>query len=170
MPSHVVLIQKPSIDFQTFLATTLKALGYNPSKSVDGSSIDHSESERFLSCLAAMQDKDAPVGLPPRLLSHVSFSVLIIVEQLDLTEILEAAGEMVFVTAETVMRGIDIAVITGTLKQWKDAVTHASGRSPACQDCYGKVLSTFKAVGLDVWDGIEVRDNQGTLRLEFKRK
>ena len=172
MTPNVVLIQQPSIDFTKFLGLSHQALGYSPAKTVDSSRVQHSDAERFLSCLAALLDPNAPIGLPPNLLTHVSFSVFVAADDRDLIDILQAAAGMPFVQAETQMQCVHMAVVTGTLGQWRDAVK--SGSTPAAEPnvriCFNKIMGLFEQVGLNVWTDLVKKPLGPTFFLEDKRR
>ena len=95
MMPDAVLIQVPSIDFRTFIGLSHKVLGRSPAASSDACRRELSDAERFLSCLAAMRDERAPVGLSPHLLKHVSFSAFIGADERDMLEILQLGGDAV---------------------------------------------------------------------------
>jgi len=128
-------------------------LGYSPAAAADASHRSLNEAERFLSCLAAMKDPHASVALSPRLLTHVSFSVLIAADERDMQDILECCAGMPFVIADTLSRPIQIAVVTGTLAQWRDAVLSGCQQDMELnvRTLFNKVLSLFEAVNLNVW-------------------
>jgi hypothetical protein len=171
MTPSAALIQSPVADFNTFLSLCQQALGYSVAESVDKSLIERSEPERFISCLAAMQDRNAKPGLAPHLLSHASFSVLVAADEETMLAILEVA-EMPFVTTGTVLRGVQLAVISGTLAQWHTAVKLGSTNScqPSVRAGFNRVMDVFKAAGLDVWKECASRAlPDGTLLLEDKR-
>ena len=126
MNPEVLLVTTPAVNFRAFLGACLHVLGYTPARAADASSRDLSEAEKFLSCLAALRDPKAPAGLAPNLLSHVSFSVFVVADERDMLDILERCAGMPFVTAETTVRGMTAAIVTGTLAQWRDAVAAGS--------------------------------------------
>ena len=172
MNPEAVLIHRPYIDFGVFIGVTHKVLGYNLASAADAIQRRVSDAERFLTCLASLRDPQATVGLPPKLLAHVSFSVLIVADDRDLIDILECAA-MPFAVADTLARGVQVAVVTGTLNQWRDAVT--SGSSPdtevTVRSCFNKVYSLFCNEGLNVWTDFRTRPatDQVTFYLEDKR-
>jgi len=155
MRLHVSLIQQPAIDFGKFLGLTHEALGYSLASSADKSQRPMSDAERFLSCLNSMTNSQATAALnaslTPDLLTHVSFSVLLAADDRDLLGILQAASGMPFVVSDTRARGIQIAVITGTLAQWRDAVICGTQRGGAIQGCFCLIHDQFNDVGLNVW-------------------
>ena len=171
MKPNAALVNRPSIDFKTFLGLTYQATGRSVSSKADASTRDLSDAERFLSCLAAIRDPDAAPGLVPSLLTHVSFSIFVAADDVDILDILQATG-MPFVMADTIVNNAKIAVITGTLAQWRDAVT--SGSTPSVlmpvRQCFNKIYALFEAAGLDVWTGFRAKSAPDqTFYLEDKR-
>lgn len=172
MNPDCVLIQTPSIDFRTFIGLSHKVLGRSPAAQSDACRRELSDAERFLSCLAAMRDEQAPVGLSPHLLKHVSFSAFIGADERDMLEILQLAA-MPFVVVETIVRSVQAAVVTGTLSQWRDAVVSGCAKevSTPVRHCFNKLHSLFTAAGLHVWRDYTPRGapDQTFLLLEDKR-
>jgi hypothetical protein len=172
MTPSVVLINRPTIDFEIFLTVAFKLLGHNPSSQVDQSRLQRSDAERFISCLSALRDPNAPAGLTPNLLNHVSYSALIAADERDLIDILEAASGMPFVSADTVDRRM-LAVVSGDLSQWRDAVK--SGATPAAEFnvrlCFCQIKASFEQAGLNLWKDFQVKPAaDGTLYIEDKRR
>ena len=172
MPSHAVLIQKPAIDFTQFLGSSHEMFGYTLSAKADSSQKQLTDTERFLSCLAAMQDEEAPVSLPPNLLTHVSFSVLAAIDDREMLDVLTCCSKMPFVVADTTARGVQAAVITGSLSQWRRAVLSGcrAEAQPSVRELFNKILSIFEAACLNVWTDCRRRAGPGnTLLLEDQR-
>ena len=172
MKSSAILVNRPCIDFKTFLGLSIHALGYNPAKKADDCKRDVSDTERFLSCLAAIRDQKNPAGLVPNLLTHVSFSVFLACEDRDMIDVLQCAAGMSFVVADTVLRGAQVAVITGTLAQWRDAVCNGckAGAGPEVRNCFNQIHTLFSDSGLDVWTDFRLRTTpDATYYLEDKR-
>jgi hypothetical protein len=173
MPVEAVLITAPTIDFATLLGLTHQALGYNIAGVADASHRKMVDAEKFLSCLAAFKQEFGEIT--PNLLSHVSFSVLVIADERDLLDILERTSGMSFVRAETTVPNVNVAVVTGTLGQWRDAVTSGTREvtPPTVRTCYSKILLLFDRAGLtSIWNDFErhtAPDRSGFL-LEDKRK
>jgi hypothetical protein len=172
MQADAVLIQQPSIDFAKFLGLSHKMFGYSLAASADANRRKLSDSERFLSCLAALNDQKAPVSLPPHLLTHVSFSVLLAADERDLLDTLQYCAGMPFCVADTILRGTQAAVVTGTLAQWRDAVI--SGCQPEAESTvrllFNKILAIFESANLKVWtDCGRKQSTDNTLLLEDMR-
>lgn len=173
MTPDALLIQTPAIDFATFLGLSQQALGYNPAAAADASPLERSDAERFLTCLAALRDRRASAGLAPHLLTHVSFSVLVAADDRDMLDILQVAAGMPFVVTDTLVRGIQLAVITGTLAQWQNAVESGCARESELnvRAFFNRVTTLFETAGLNVWKDFESHPLQDrTFYLEDKRK
>ena len=172
MHADAVLIIKPHIDFKTLLGLSSEALGYNPAEKSDAGILDVSDVERFISALAAIRDQKSPAGLIAGLLTHVSFSVFLACEERDMIDVLQSAAAMSFVVADTVARGVQVAVISGTLAQWRDAVSNGStlATEGEVRLCFNRIHSLFEGAGLDVWTDFRVRPAPDkTFYLEDKR-
>ena len=113
-------------------------------------------------------------ALPPRLLSHVSFSAFIGADERDMLDILQCCAGMPFVTAETTCAACRSAVVTGTLAQWRDAVASGCPKTVSlpCAHCFNKLYGLFTAAGLNVWGDFQARQapDQTFLLLEDKRR
>jgi len=173
MNPSAILISAPSIDFHTFVGLSHQVLGRSPAAPSDACRRELSDAERFLSCLAALRDERAPVGLSPHLLRHVSFSAFIGADERDMLEILQLCAAMPFVVVETIVRGVQAAVVTGTLSQWRDAVASGCGKGvpTPVRHCFNKLHGLFTAAGLNVWGDYTPRSqsDQTFLLLEDKR-
>jgi len=171
MLPNAVIIQTPNVDFGAFLGLAREALGYNPAARLDASAIERGEAERFISCLAAIEDRTAQPGLTAHLLDHATVSVLVAADLADALEI-EAVAAMPCVTAETKLREVRLLILTGSLGQWKRAVLSGSIpiRFATVRACFNRIMTAFVAAGLNLWKDCK-RDAapDGTLLLEDKR-
>lgn len=174
MNPSVVMIQRPDIDFTTFLTLTHQMLGYSIASAVDRSRIEHSDEERFVSCLAAFGDPKAPAGITPNLLTFLSFSILVAADDRDLLDIVECCAGIPVRLTETVSRGVFAAVFHGTLDQWRDAVK--TGTSAVAQHnvraCFCNIMGLFEKIGLSVvWKDFDCKSlPDKTFALEYKRR
>lgn len=174
MQPSAVLVVEPSVNFTTILGLCHQMFGYSLSSAVDQSHLKHSDTERFLSCLAALRDPKAPAGLTPNLLQFASFVILLVADERDMIEIMEAAAGMPFIAAETQARGTLGGFLSGTLAQWRDAVK--TGTNPHGEHnvraFYCKVMQQFQENGLDgIWDSYTIKPlDDRTFYLEDKRR
>lgn len=82
--------------------------------------------------------------------------LLVIADERDLLDN-ETSG-MTFVRADTNVPNVNLAVITGTLAQWRDAVAAGTSEAtpPTVRTCYSKILLLFDRAGLtSVWSNFE---------------
>lgn len=172
MVPQSTLITAPSVEFGKLISACEQALGRSVCEGVDNTSKKLTDAERFLSILSAMKDSNSPVGLPPHLLAHVSFSVLTIAGELDMADILEVCSGMPFCYTGTKARGVVMLVITGTLTQWRDAVVSGSGANQVSSVRMGfnQIHNLFVGHGLGpIWNDYEQKPlNDGYTLLEFK--
>lgn len=162
--SDCILITVPQVDFDQFLTVCHKATGRSLSSVADSSHRELAESEKFLSCLGALQG-DSNL----RLLGHVSFSVLVWGDERDLLDVF-AVGGMQFVVGDTITRGVQIAVMSGTLAQWRDAIASGlnQGVTPSVRHIFTQMLARFEQVGLSgVWKDYSRRNDKVGLYLEY---
>jgi hypothetical protein len=165
-------IAQPSVAFPVLLQACDEVLGHAVTHGVDNTAKNLSDAERFLSILAAMRNAEAPVGFPPNLLTHVSFSVLTIADKIDMMDILEACSGMAFTHTETKLRDVLVVVITGTVRQWRDAiVTGTNHNQLVLREGFNQIHNLFVAAGLaSVWNDYEQKpQDDGTyLLIEYK--
>lgn len=171
MNPECLLLTAAPVNTDTLAAACQKVLGYSPLRATAVVTRQLSETERFVSCLAAIRDRKAPVGFAANLLGHVMFNVFIVADDRDMLPILEHCAGMVFVIAETTVSGVLAAVLSGTLSQWRDAVIGACSREvgTAVRLAFNKIQAQFKRAGVNVWDDYRARDaGDHTLLLEYK--
>lgn len=169
-----VLITRPAVDFRQLASISHQTLGYSATQSTDGHHRKLSDAERFISALDAIRDANAPVGLPPELLAHVDFAVLVIALDRDMQDIVSICAGMPHVSNDTQARGVQIAVIKGSLQQWRDAVIGGcSERSqPTVRAGFNNIHRLFLEADLGgVWSDFKTnqRPDQTYLLLEDKR-
>lgn len=168
-----IFVAQPAVAFQVLLQACAEALGHSVTDAVDSTPKILSDSERFLSILAAMKDEQAQTGFPPNLLTHVSFSVLTIAPDVDMIDILECCSGMSFMTAETTARGVMISVTTGTVQQWRDAIVAGTNhQQPIIRKCFNDIHNLFVEVGLAaVWNKYEQkpRDDGSYKLIEYRK-
>lgn len=123
MEPGVALVLLTKLDSGAFLPLSREILGYSPASAADSLGIPLKELPHSVACIASFKDKDIDPHLksvsPYFSLFNVGF--LIAADERDMTEILELTG-MAYIRTETLSRGIEAAVISGSLIQWRDAV------------------------------------------------
>jgi hypothetical protein len=167
-----IFIAQPAVAFDLLLRVCGETLNHPVTLNVDTTAKKLSDTERFLSILSAMRDTQAPVELSPNLLTHVSFSLLTVADSIDMIDILESCSGMSFTYAETKIRNTLIAVITGTMQQWRDAVvTGTKHQQSTIRGGFCQIHNLFVQAGLcAVWHDYEQSPmSDGTYKLiEYK--
>ncbi len=173
MQPQILIIQRPDIDFPAYLGVALKVLGRSLASAADSSSQQLTTSSRFLSCLSAMRNSKAGVGFNPKLLPHIMLSVLIVADELDVLDMMECAGGMPFVIAETTVRDVLMVVVSGNLAQWKLAVVAGatSEMSSSVRYAFNQIQIQLQSEGINLWTDYRQRQavDQTTFLLEDKR-
>lgn len=163
-----MFIAQPAVEFNTLLATCNEAFDHSVTTGIDSTEKNLSTSEKFISILSYMRDPNASVGLIPNLLTHVSFSVLTVADDMDILDILEACSGMAFTYAPTKHRSILMAVITGTVQQWRDAVvTGTKHQQATIRSAFNQIHNLFVEAGLyAAWnDYVQKPQDDGTYKL-----
>ena len=171
MNPEILLITTPSVNFRDFLGVCIHVLGYSPSQSAEASPRELSESAKFLSCLAAMRIRKPRQVSQPVFSDTFLFSVFVVADERDLLEFLSYCTGMLFVPAETTVRGVMATVVTGTLEQWRVAVAAGSvpEARPPVRAGFNKLYALFRREGLNVWGDYRTREAADhTLLLEYK--
>jgi len=173
----VALILKSDLDLNTLLPLSREMLGYSLAKAADGSTVPLPGLVHSLACLSAFKNEDAPptVGFAAPVWGLISIGFLVAADERDMAEILEAAHGMEATMTDTVQRGVQATIISGTLVQWQRAIKLAcnsrtnspSGVRHAFNIMYRQLV---KAGFRDLFDGTTVLDQPDhTFLLEDKR-
>lgn len=140
MNPGVALILLTKLDSASFLPLSREILGYSPAKAAD--SVCLSNVVHHLVCLASFKNENIVPTIQAASLClnllHAGF--LIAIDERDTVEILEIAA-MPFVSTDTLSRGIDAIILSGSLAQWRDAVSRG-----CCQDVSRDVRHAFNSV------------------------
>lgn len=157
MNCDAVLIQTPTVDNRIFLGYTKKMLGYALASAADQKKPILKEGAHHLACVAAFKNQSAPATVVESIpyLDMLHYGFLLIADERDMQNILEATHGMPFVVVETMMRGMQAALATGSLRQWRTAVKLGcqANTSPAVRECFDKVYVAFEKIGLKAFFG-----------------
>ena len=149
-----ILIQQPAVDLATLVGACSQIFDHNVAEGIDKDRRKLHPAEKLLSVLDAMRHPGIPVGLPTDLLEHVSFSVLTVAAFDDMLDILGVCSGMQTVVTVTKEQGILVAMLTGTLRQWRDAVAQGCHevQHPTIRAGFNQIYSLFVGHSLGgVW-------------------
>ena len=169
LKTQVLIIQKPSIDFNSFLSVVSQVLGRNPAEVSDKLSKKMTDSERLVMCFQAM--KNNSFKCQDHFLKHINVSVMLLALEADLLEVMEICSGMPLVSTITLRRDVGLAILTGTVLQWREAVT--VGCSKDVSMTVGALFTaTYQAFVKDgfgfVWSQYSVKPApHGQLLLEY---
>jgi len=163
MTPGVALVMKPKVDLNVLLPLARQLLGYGLAKEADASSIPLQELAHQLACIAAFKDERAPATVrfarPYLGLFQVGF--LIASDERDMVDILEAARGIESVVTESLQRGVQAAILCGTLAQWQRAITLACQTNTALtvRQAYNSMYRLLLEEGLrGMFDGVRMAD------------
>lgn len=126
MNPGVALVLLTKMNLQSFLPLSREILGYSAARAADGMAMELKEIPHNLACIASFKDEKHPPSFredcPHLKLLHAGF--LIAADERDMAEIIELVA-MPFTATETLSRGVNAAIISGTLAAWRDAITLA---------------------------------------------
>ena len=150
-----LLITTPQVDFNHFLAAGHKMTGRSFAMAADKAARSMCDVEKFLSCLSVMEGGQGQ-AFSPQFLPFVSLTVLVWGDERDLLDVLAICG-MKFIVFDTVTRGIQGAVVTGNLSQWRDAVIGGlqEHQQSGVQEVFRHIQMRFEQHGLGLWQGIK---------------
>jgi hypothetical protein len=176
MNPGVVLVLLTKMDLTNFLPLSREMLGYSPAKAADGVSVPLPALAHQLACVAAFKDETAPptvrTAAPQFDLFHAGF--LVAADERDMIEILETAS-LPFTHTETLMRGVDAVILSGSLSQWRDAVKLAchpkTKLSRGARQAFNFIYKTLCKEGLkDMFDDLQATEQSDhTFLLERRR-
>ena len=149
MDPTAIIIQQSELDTQTFLAACTETLGYSPAAGADEQG--HKGMEHSLSCLSAFRVQGAKPGVEASssVYDLLSVSCLVIADEREMPDILEVAT-MPFAYTETQRRGIQIAFVSGTLRQWRTAILRGCKQDSErhVRVCFDTIYLQFRSIGL----------------------
>ncbi len=176
MNPGVLLAISTSMDLVHFLPAARKVLGYSPAKAADSVAVPLQDTAHQLACLAAFKDEHASTSLraSPYCLKLFQMGFFIVADERDMLEILEVVA-MPFVITESLARGVDAAIISGSLAQWRDAVKMAchprTQLARGARHAFNSIYKLLCDQGLkEMFNGLKVLEQSDhTFLLEDKR-
>jgi len=152
IPSAILILQ-PQLHQGLYLTLCSEMLGRSPSRSADTAGL--SGLPHLLSTIAAFGG-----GAETDAYDLLSFGFLIAADERDIPEILEVASGMPFALTDTILRGTQSVIITGTLRHWILAVSKGcrQDQTTTVRTCYDKIYTNFCQQGLSLAFNVTKRD------------
>lgn len=163
MTPGVALIIKPELDLNLLLPLARKLLGYSLAKEADGLTVPLSVLAHQLACVAAFKDEKAPATVHHArpYLGLLAVGFIVATDERDMVLILEAARGMECVVTETIQRGVQAAIISGTLANFRRAIKLAcqtSAPTPVRQ-VFNAMYKQLAEQGLrSIFDGLRISE------------
>jgi hypothetical protein len=169
----VRLIAIPSLDWENYLKYVAELTGHSPTSSIDRSIIKWGDMAKYIISLGEFKgdlEPNSTLRTNP-LLAHLFFSFLIDTSASTMFKIMEMTDLSVSASIRKNPKG-RVAVVSGNLKQWKEAVTTAlaSKHNPDILWIFKECHQTFCQLGLTaVWsDYRKIPVTETTYLLEYK--
>ena len=151
MSVDVALVMRTQLDMDMFLGITNKVLGYSPAAKADAVIPSLKRTPHELACLLGFKDHNASPSLvaAEQFYDLYSFGFLVETDERDMPAILEMA-KMPYIMQETMIRGMMLALVIGTFRQWQTAIKRAC--KPEIDQmvrlCFDKAYLIFEREGL----------------------
>ena len=161
----LIPIVTPSIDWKNYLGAARQSLGRSVSSCMDGAHIPPSP-KGFIVSLHDLSEQDEPTDLDSLGLKHLSYTFLAFLMEGTYNELIEQCS-VTWVSGHD-RPGLRLAVVSGSLEQWKVTVASCSCSSNADVKGFGvEVKNYFDSIGLsDIWKHyIKIKQSDKTLRL-----
>ena len=173
MQIDAFLITRPAIDFHTFLDVGQKVMGYSLAVASDASSREVADAEQLLRLSGC---DPSTKGDPWNRLPDCSPTSRSRLCSSRMTRHARYSGVLRGCRLQRPKRshGNQVAVVSGTMTQWRDAVKAGSflGEEVSVRQGFDRIRELFCHEGLDVWTDSNVREapDRITYYLEDNRK
>lgn len=150
MEATALLLLVPTMNTPAFLSLSNEMLGYSPGRAADAVGLKNQQ--HLLACLASFRNKTAgtTVKAAKDMFDLVSYGCLFAADEIDMAYLLETLGGMPFAVVETRVRGVQSAIASGTLREWKTAVMRGCRQDQPqyVRRTFGKIYTQFCTIGL----------------------
>ena len=168
MTPSAAIIQIPQLDSPLFLSLCVDMLGYTPARAADAAGLEGVT--HLLACYASFRHQDAipSVRASFDIYELLSFGCLFVADDWDIRDLLEIAN-LPFALTDTRVRGIQAAIVSGNLRQWRAAILRGcrADQPVMLRACYDKLYLCFSDIGLaDVFGRGRKDLGDGTFLLE----
>lgn len=165
---ELVPVIAPQVDWPKLLSVANTVLGSSISESFDAAKIPLSPKAFIVSMNDLNQTKPA-LELDVASIRHLSYTFMTILMEGAYLALIEET-RLIFTSSTTTRPGLRVAIISGNLLDWKEAVVCCSGSSNPDVKLFGnKVKQYFDQIGLsDLWKHYH-RIQQSSTHIKYLR-
>lgn len=142
-----------TVDWSTMIAMTQNVLGDSPTRGLDSCGISTDKPAAFSACLGFDNDPLGTLRNNRHVLEHSMASFLAVLESETLLEI--SGLSRLRIIHQEVRRHEVLAVLTGTMREWLDAIITGSRKECTyeCRRCMNACQALFVSSGFgSLWD------------------
>jgi len=159
MHAEALILLVPSMNTASFLTLANEMLGYSPARTADAAGVR--DQTHLLACLSAFRNQSTvpSVKAARDIYDLVSYASLFVADERDMPTILETLGGMPFALTNTKVRGIQTAIASGTLRDWKIAILRGcrADQPDYVRQVFDKIYMQFCDLGLSDAFAIKTR-------------
>ena len=165
------ILAKTQCDYDSLYRTAKQALGYNVNKTVDSKGLKK-DSQKFYASYSEILDPDYShtLDMDGLVLDHYMYTLGLILDSDTYNELLHYRTLHMF-AQESLKRGTMFAIVSGSLRNWRDAVVDGCSKSalPEIRDIFTDVLALLGTEGLSsLWTGYSKVSYQNSMILVEK--
>lgn len=154
----VIPVILSNVNWTKYLDTAQELLGHYPARGVDASTSKLSDHAKFISSLAEFKLKTElnakhSLRTPGPWLDHTFYGFLISTSNSAILSIAEST-DLAILSSQAVEKGIRAAIVSGTMKQWRDAVIVCCNATATerVRRLFNQIKGMFDSIGLsDIW-------------------
>lgn len=166
-------IIQTTIDWDLFLQLSQSCLKRDVTHSLDGKNKSVGDYPSFISALGELEipdsDPDKVLLEPGALLKHLFFGFFVVAPTDDIN-VIRLKSDLGIATAKLQLPGYSVAIITGTLEEWRTAVINCCIErvSSSIRLIFNEILMHFERIGLHrIWlDYSKVKSKDNTFYLK----
>jgi hypothetical protein len=125
-------------------------LGYSPARAADSAGLKNQQ--HLIACLAAFRDKHAVPSIKASkdIYDLLHYGCLFAANDIDMLPVLEVLGGMPIAVTDTKIRGVQAAIASGSLREWRTAALRGCRleQPEFIRRVYDSIYMQFCSVGL----------------------
>lgn len=150
MSANALLLLMPTMNLPAFLTLATDMLGYSPARAADSAGLKNQQ--HLIVCLAAFRDKHATPNIKASkdIYALLHYGCLFAADDIDLLPILEVLDGMPIAVTDTKIRGVQAAIVAGSLREWRTAILRGCRieQPEFIRRVYDSIYTQFCNIGL----------------------